>query len=97
MNEPSGGGPSCLSSLDLELGGGWTGIPSLQRVRSRGEGGNPEKAKVKGAGSPCEEAQTGKEISRSVIIHGLRKQPRLERRSCVRGWPCGEGPEQATH
>lgn len=68
---------------------------------SRGSGaegrGKREKAKVKGAGSPCEEAQTGKEISRSVIIHGFRKQPRLERRSCVQGWPCGEGPEEATH
>lgn len=93
-------GPSCLSGfsrLDLELGGGWTGIPSLQRVRSRGEGENREKAKVKGAGSPCEEAQTGKEISGSVIIHGLRKQPRLEHWSCLRGWPRGEGPEEAPH
>lgn len=87
-------GPFCLSgfcSLDLELGGGWTGIPSLQRVRSRGEGENREKAKVKGAGSPCEEAQTGKEISRSVIIHGLRKQPRLEHRSTG---PVGRGPKR---
>lgn len=40
------------------------GISSRLRVESRREGEKGEKAKVKGTGSPCEEAQTGKEISR---------------------------------
>lgn len=40
------------------------GISSCLRTESRREGEQGEKVKVKGAGSPCEEAQTGKEISR---------------------------------
>ena len=57
MNEPSGGGLSPparlsgISSLDLELGGGWTGIPSLQRVRSRGEG-EPGESESEGSWEP---------------------------------------------
>lgn len=101
MNEPSGAGPPLPPLRHLQFGSGiGRGLdrnskpPEGQEQRG---GGNREKAKVKGAGSPREEAQTGKEISWSVIIHGLRKQPRLERRSCVHGWPCGEGPEEATH
>lgn len=82
MNEPSGAGSSVRPSRHPQFGCGiGRGLdrnskpPEGQEQRG---GGNREKAKVKGAGSPCEEAQTGKEISRSVIIHGLRKQPRLE-------------------
>lgn len=40
------------------------GISSCLRTESRREGEKGEKAKVKGARSPCEEAPTGKEISR---------------------------------
>lgn len=75
MNEPTTPAPSRLPSGPSShpvwlLPSGWRGEGAGQRnfkppegeeLKRGGEGG---KAKVKGAGSPRKEAQTGKEISR---------------------------------
>lgn len=65
---PASGPRACPGWL-LQPGAGMgrgpdRGISSFQRTVSKREGEKGEKAKVKGAGSPCEEAQIGKEISR---------------------------------
>ena len=55
-----GSSGSCWKGRGLD-----SGISSCRRVQSRREGEKVGgEAKVKGVGSPCEEAQTGKEISR---------------------------------